>query len=73
MLGALWVLFIRAASWLGKSTMIRQHSTPREQKAVRARRKTLRTWLPRPRALASDTSLDRATGSPPVDTMISSE
>ena len=44
---------------------------PSTRKAVRATRNTRLTWFRRPRALASEMVLDRATGRPAVE-MVSS-
>ena len=53
--------------------MMRKLRVPSTQKATSASWNTLCTWLARPRALASDTILDRATGRPPVEMMMSRE
>ena len=62
-----------SASSRGNTAMIRKLMVPRMQKATVARWNTLFTWLVRPRALASDTILDRATGRPPVEMTMSRE
>ncbi len=68
-----WLFFMASASSRGNTAMIRKLMVPRMQKATVARWNTLFTWLVRPRALASDTILDRATGSPPVEMTMSRE
>lgn len=53
--------------------MMQKLMVPSTQKVARARENTFFTWFPRPTALASDTILDRATGRPPVEMMMSRE
>ena len=64
---------IMPASCSEPKYMIRKDTTPRVRKAARDRRNTLCTWFCRPRALASDTILDTATGRPAVEIVSSTE
>ena len=65
--GAAMLSFIRPASCSEPKNMIKNDSTPRIRNRASARRKVRRTWFWRPRALASLTSLDTATGRPAVE------
>ena len=59
-----------ARGWASRN-MTAKLTVPRTKKAARATLKIRRTWLRRPRALASAMLLDRATGRPAVDTISS--
>ena len=52
---------------------LKAHAEDINYEVARARENTFFTWFPRPTALASDTILDRATGRPPVEMMMSRE
>ena len=53
--------------------MTQKLTVPSTLKVARDRENTFLIWFPRFRALASDTILDRATGRPPVEMMMSRE
>ena len=65
--GAAMLSFIRPASCSEPKNITRKDRTPRIRNRARASRKVRRTWFRRPRASASLTSLDTATGRPAVE------
>ena len=71
--GAALVSFMVAASQSALKYITRKDRAPRVRNIIRASRKVLWTWLRRPRASASLTSLDTATGSPAVEMVSSTE